>query len=653
MKHIKRDDINRWYVEIQQAEKFRDDQFGKYTDSEIRGVGENLQYVDYGVSWNTLRDSGGLEAKPSSIGSQPFTTLNIIFPIVKNIIPSLYFRNPKVMCFPKRKIDEDTTQYAAEILNYYGKELNQKEQVQLSIFDAYVLGMGVMKIGYSTKFGPDIEDKGLEKRREKGKERSLLEKIGLRKPKEEEKVENVDINQLIKSESPYVIWVSPFDFLIDPRAKSIDEASWVAHRVKKTLRDVKSNPQYSNTENLQPSALEKTPQQYDISDTQIDNFQTIDIYEIHYKTPDKINILTLAKDQVGMKALRHEESVYDIDGFQFEVLTFNKHGHKLYPRPDISIIKGLQDRVTNTFDSILDQVDRFVTKVLVDRNKLEKGGENALEDGELGSIVYCNGDVNTVAKELSMTQVKADLSILIDKIIDVMSLEVGLTRAQLTGLTTAGTATEAQIGQAGQNLRRSDQAETVVEFVIRVNQKLWQVINQFVDLEELQLITGEPKVSSEGKVTYSWLDIDPGIREKLNKGKYSIDIEVGSAQRPNIEIIRQQAFNLIRDLFNPVIEQTLSQEGSHLNHTELLRMGFKLMPEFIKTPERVLQQASMGQQQLQALMQAMQSGAMKPSENGKSLVNAQGNRPQSPPTPTTMQEEVMGEQMGGFQGGGV
>ena len=646
MPRISQDDIGRWYVEIQQAEKFRDEQFGKYTDSEVRGVGENVQYVDFGMSTNTLRDLAGGSFQADTSQGQPFTTVNLIHPIVKNIIPSLYFKNPKAITLPKRKEDEDSAPIVAQLLNYYAKELNLKETDQLAIFDGFVLGMGIVKIGYATQFGADIEDKGEDKRREKKKERSLFERIGLKKPKEEEKKENVELNEFIRAESPYILWISPFDFLIDPRVRSIHDASWVCHKVTKTLKEVKSNPNYKNTNLLNPSPLEKGPQQFNITETQLDNFQTIDLYEIHYKTPEGINILTLAKDQdSNMKALRHEESVYEMDGFQFEVLTFNKHGHKLYPRPDISIIRGLQDRVTVTFDSILDQVDRFVSKILVDRTALEIGGEKALEDGELGSIVYCNKNPGEVAKELSMTQVKADLAALVERIIDIMSLEVGLTRAQLTGITNAETATEAQIGQAGQNLRRSDQAEAVVEFVNRQYRKLWQVIAQFVDLESIQVITGEPMQTQDGKLQFNWLTIDEKMRESLLKGEYSFDIEVGSTQRPNIEVIRQQAANLVRDMFNPVVEQMLNQEGSHLNHTELLRSMFKLLPELIKNPEKILQQATQGQQQIAQMQQAQ--GALQPSGRGNSLENAGGNVPQQPPTPTTIQEEVMGESRGG------
>ena len=644
MKRITTDEVKRWKLEIEQSERYRDREFGTYTYKKREGVGKNLDYFEYGESQDTLRDSNAWQ----------YPTINIIFPIVKNIIPSLYYRNPKIISLPKRRRDEDSAPMSAEILNYYHKELNIKEVNQHCTFDAYVLGMGVCKVGYATQFGADVPDEGEEKRKRKEKERGLLAKLGIsRKKKEEDLIENPEMNEFIRRESPYVIWISPFDFLMDPRANSIYDAQWVAHRIRKTIKEVKSNPNYTNTSILKPVEPEEEMDVNVLTQPEIEAFQTVDLYEIHYRTEKGINILTLAKDSSDFKALRHEESAYEMEGFQFEVLTFNKHGHKLYPRPDISIVRGLQDKITNTFDAIIEQIDKFVSKVFYDDNALTVEGRNALQNGEIGAFVKCNKDPNMVAKEFSMVQIKADMAAFVEKIIDVVVLIVGLTRAQLTGLTTSETATGEQIGQSGANLRRSDQSEFVIDFVNRQSRKLWQVIQQFVDLDEVELITGEPTQAQTGEVNYNWKVIDEDMSKKLIEGEYSFDIEVGSAQKPDMQIIRQQAQNMVRDLFNPVIEQTLVQEGTHLNHTELLRRLFKMFPEFIKNTDKVLQQATQGNQQLQALQQFLQGGGLKASQRGKSAENAMGNEKRTPPTPTTIQEEVAGEQQGGFPGGGI
>lgn len=318
---IKEQEIQKWRLEIDNGEAFREKHLGKNNVTEVTLAGENIDYFESGMSSRLLS-----ELKP---GIEPLSTINIIYPIVKNIIPSLYWKNPYISAIPKRSIDEESAPYAAALLNHYYEELDIKAVNRQVIFDAYLIGMGVCKIGYATQFGSDIPDKNLEKNRKEEKKRGLLEALGLKKPKkEEEDIQNVELDEYIKSESPYVIWVSPFDFIIDPSANSIYNARWVAQKITKILKQVKDNTGYSNTKDLQGSVVSDSLTE-DVPQTEIDNFKTIDLYEIHYKTDEGINILTLAKDGESYKALRHEKSIYKMDGFQFEVLAFNKHNHKL------------------------------------------------------------------------------------------------------------------------------------------------------------------------------------------------------------------------------------------------------------------------------------------------------------------------------------
>ena len=62
-----------------------------------------------------------------------------------------------------------------------------------------------------------------------------------------------------------------------------------------------------------------------------------------------------------------------MDGFQYEILAFNKHNHKLYAKSDIDVIKGLQDRIAMTFENILDQIDKYVPKIFVDETRDDRG----------------------------------------------------------------------------------------------------------------------------------------------------------------------------------------------------------------------------------------------------------------------------------------
>ncbi len=134
------------------------------------------------------------------------------------------------------------------------------------------------------------------------------------------------------------------------------------------------------------------------------------------------------------------------------------------------------------------------------------------------------------------------------------------------------------------------------------------------------------------------------MKDKLIKGHYSFDIERGTERQPSIEVMRQQVTNIINQLFNPVVRQQLQVEGTTLRLTEVLRAGLKLFPEVFKNVEKIIQQATPQQQQM------AQQQMMQPSNRGQSMENAGviPNMQRQPPTPTTMQEEIFGEQRGGI-----
>jgi hypothetical protein len=463
-----------------------------------------------------------------------------------------------------------------------------KDTGQKTVFDSYVLGYGVVKIGYATEFGPDILPTKEEKKKElkeKVKEAadSIAVSLGLKKPEiEEEEPEKVFSDLSIRSERPYLLWLSPFDFVIDPRARDITDARWVAQRIRRTIREIKEDRRYGKDKNnLVAESLDND----DIPETFIEDFQTADVWEVHYKdmdSPTGIRVLTFAAMQEQTETLMHEDSEYDLGGWQFEWLVLNKHGHRLYPVSTVSIIRPLINRLNDSFEAILEQVDKFQAKIAYN-DRVSADGEMALKSPIIGALVRVNGEqaVNGAIEVISMQQVAGDMLAFVNQILDLVILVTGLTRAQLTGLSTAQTATEAQIGQSGQNLRRTDEAEQVSAWVNRVVNKLWRVKAAFQDFSGASLIkeAGIPDPMT-GMTNTAWFPpIDPLQAERLRKNKYKFHIEVGSMQKPNLEIVRAQFAEFMRNLMEPVVTQGLALEGKRLSASEAIKQWSKFFAE--------------------------------------------------------------------------
>lgn len=572
-------DIDKWKAELSLAEDFREKEFGTYSSKDTSSAGLNIDYFERGHQY--FETDEGVE-----LDNLIVTTLNLYHAITKNIVPSLYFQNPKVLCFPKKIESQTTAPIVGETVNYFYRELEVDDVNQKVVWDAYVLGVGVSKVGYACKYGMDT----LEEKKQVSPVNRLLEKIGLKKTKEVETT-NPEINYKIESESPYVKYVSPFDFGIDPRAKNIDEAMYVYEKFKKTLAQVKANKKYKNTSKLVGSDVElDIPSGRDTDPTQMDDFKTVDIYEVHYRQPDGVYHLVLAKDRDEWAELYNERSPYEMRGWQYEILVFNKHPHKLYPISDMTKIRALQDRITSTIDAVLDQVDRFHPKIAVNGTDVTPEGKLALRDGDIGAIVDCTKNPSEVFKELSFTQVKADLRALIDQMIDIITIQTGLTRAQLTGMSSSGSATEATIEQGGQTLRLSDMGKEVGKYSKKQARKLWEVIKQFVDIETLQLINGVSGIDEQtGIPKYNWLEVNEESGAQMRSGEYDFDIEVGSTQKPDLAVIRKQFEGLFNILARTDVITLMQQQGKKVDLAELLRLYLQLFPELVRDIGKIIQ----------------------------------------------------------------
>ena len=582
MLSITPEDLRRWRAEIDLGLEFHAKEFGTYQQSQAgsapttSGAGRNLDAFEQGTRADDT--------------TQP--PLNIVFPIVKNIVPTLLYQNPRVTAIPEGRDEEhvDDAFYVSEAINQDLRDplLRIKDTGQLTVFDGYVLAMGIVKIGYATEFGQDIlRTKGEEKQqfREKVKEgvKALVNQVmGIPPKVEEADPEQVQTEETIRAESAYLQWISPFDFIIDPGARDITDARWVAQRIRRRLSEIRDDRRYGPAKReLHPDAIEDDR----IEETFIEEFQTVDVWEVHYKTleaPTGIRILTFAATQTQTKPLMHEDSIYDLGGWQYEWLVLNKHGHRLYPISTIAVILPLIDRMNSSFDAILEQVDKFVAKIAYN-DRVSKDGQNALQAPTIGSIIKVDGqeDVQGAIRVITMQQVQGDLLGLINQVVDFIILITGLTRAQLTGLTTAQTATEAQIGQSGQNLRRTDEANTVSAWFTRVITKYWRVKAQFSDLTDIDLVqeVSVPDPASGMAQTQWYPPVDQARADRLKSTRFRFQLDVSSMQKPNLEVARSQFEAFMRALMEPIVTNGLALEGKRVSASEAVRQWSKFFIE--------------------------------------------------------------------------
>lgn len=172
--------------------------------------------------WGGQERRGNSRRGSASDRSPVYPQLNELESIVLNIIPNILFFDPKFEFTPLHPAwDWSAAVWELFAANLY-KIKEMEETVEEIAVDGLILGSGVHKSGYSY----EVVDTSYQ--------------IG----------DATTGRPASTKDMTFSDWISPKDLLIDYRVGQWRDARWIGHRVRKPLEEVKVNPIYSNTANL-------------------------------------------------------------------------------------------------------------------------------------------------------------------------------------------------------------------------------------------------------------------------------------------------------------------------------------------------------------------------------------------------------------------
>jgi len=161
--------------------------------------------------------------------------VNLAFSTINVIAPSIAVNYPKVTVNAVNPENAPNAVIAEAVVNYWWRHRDFKEQFRRAVKDFLIVGHGWLKVGYRY-----VEE----------------ERVG-----EHEDVSDPDVEDNVASttlvvlqDEPFVERVSPMDMFIDPDATSMRDAKWIAHRVRRTVNDVKTDKRYAPKVRINVSA---------------------------------------------------------------------------------------------------------------------------------------------------------------------------------------------------------------------------------------------------------------------------------------------------------------------------------------------------------------------------------------------------------------
>lgn len=413
---------------------------------------------------------------------------------------------------------------------------------------------------------------------------------------------------VIVKDDIFVERVDPFEVYVDPEARSLKEARWVAQRIVRSLEDIQADSRYSNTKNLKASNEsdeERKDRGADPLAPELGDYTSrVAIWE-YYNIKDRTLCVFVENYD---KFLYEGDYTYPFEGPPFVFAMDYRTPNKFWGWGEVKMIEGVQMELNKIRTQQLVHNKRFNRKILYREEAFDPTAIAALQSDQDGIMVKVNPGQNLA----EVLQPIPDQGMPADRYQMSQVVEGDIT--QLSGVSDYQrgsflprhvTASEANLMQGAQDLRARDKLDRIENAATEIGRMILKLAQTFYDAPRWMLITGN---GVSVPLAFSKDDI---------QGEYQVTVDASSTQPTNEQFAQQQAerlYQLMRP--DPMVQP------EELIKQVLRSYGIVAPDRFIVDPmTQMLQQLNQGQQQPGAPGQqpGQQAG---PAPQGTDLQNA-------------------------------
>jgi hypothetical protein len=476
--------------------------------------------------------------------------INIAFSTINVIGPAVAVNYPKITVNAVNPENVANAVIAEAVVNYWWKYRDVRSEFRRAVKDLLIFGHGWIKTGYRFVEETVIEDEGDNDDPIEGGESQT--------------------NSVILQDSPFAERVSPFDIFVDSDATSMNDIKWIAQRIRRPIKDVKSDKRYSKSardavEVMAVSRYSDDPSQRKVYDK---NYGYAELWE-YYDVQNRIMcVFTENGDQFLIPPMRIPFAF----GHPFVMLRNYDVPDAFYPIGELEQIEPLQRELNETRSQMMNHRKRFSRKWLYKESAFDQFGRTALEDDSDNVMVPVISDeaLSSVIAPMPAVISPPEFYNQSEMILNDINRITGLPEFMNGGLPEIRrTATEVSAVQDAANARTADKLAIVELAIGAVARRLLMLAQQFMTGEQVARLTGK-----DGEPI--WVTFDRDYLE----GDFDFEVVGGSTQPHNEAQRRQMALQMV-DAMAPFAGSGL------INMQELA--GYVLANGFnIKNPEKFL-----------------------------------------------------------------
>jgi hypothetical protein len=431
--------------------------------------------------------------------------VNMIFSIIRAMIPQVYFRNPKIFVTSLIPGYEIHAKVVEAIDNLLIQEMDMKRQLKKIALDCAIQGSAVGWRGYDSEFGWDPQHI------DGATGDSTFTQYDSRGFK-------IEYNSYVNPGMPWFQRAELEGTIFPWGTLDVSNAEWVAMRVMRPIRDIRKDPKYKNTEKLAASGKSESAASGDELYNRLhQQTEWVEIWQIRDVKTKQIICINLNHDQF----LRESPDELQIEGPPVDWFTFNEDPTYPWGIPDARIIEPQQLELNECRKLAMYHRRISIAKILYRKGSISKAELEKLLDEDVGAAIavdFPEGSISDVIKEFK-TDIPNDLLQFAEVTRNDIRELTGFSRNQMGQLDSSRTtATEARIVQGAHEIRIDERRDAMADYLQRVMRGTNQTVFKFWTTERVVQITGTNGLPGWIKYTGDQLKSEYFLKVDPNNG---------------------------------------------------------------------------------------------------------------------------------------
>ena len=472
--------------------------------------------------------------------------VNRIFSFGRSLIPSIYFRSPRVAVTATKPELTLHARVVETVDNWLIKQTKLKKTLKTAALHAYLCGYGPIKLGYDSEFGYNPEHAVDD-------DEATITQVGKTDNR------NIEYHSSIQSGMPWALPDLPENTIVPYGYKEADSLPWIAHRIIRPLEDVKQDQKYKNTKDLQGTKsldLIQTKDKSVFTDSQQIPFA--ELIEIRDVSTQMIHII--CEDRL----LLSSPDVLQMGSLPWEFVIFNEDPEFFGGIPDTVMIEPQQLELNEIRTQASQHRKIALLKFLYLKGAIKEDELQKFFSGKVGPGIEVDAEMLANSITTLQPHIPTDLANEAILVKNDMRESLGFSENQSSAFKggTPPTASETMEVAATSDSRRNERKDIMADVLVSIIQKWNRYIFRFWTGERVAKIAGPEGAPMWVRYTGDQL-----------RGDYDLNVDPDTGF-PASKMMRHKAADTLMSIYggDPLIDQVRLRE-LHLRQYDWIYPG--------------------------------------------------------------------------------